>query len=212
MNLDYEVKFYKRTKEYRAPPELEQAHPLGKSPVLDVIRNGKKKVIAETGHIIDYLIKHYDTEKKLVPKSEDDQEQVDYFLHYCEGTLQPLLVGLLVNGSAVQLAPFPARFLVKIITGEINKAYYKSELLKNLEYLEKYLTNRQYFVGDRLSGADIIFEFPLIQNLTNNSERIKTFAGNDFDFKKLYPNIVAWAARMQKQPNLVKANEKVAKL
>ena len=124
LNLDYELKTYKRTKDFRAPAELEKVHPLGKSPVIEVIRDGKSLVIAETGHIIDYLIKNYDTSKKLVPATEEDKEQVDYFLHYCEGTLQPLLVSLLVNGYAVQMAPFPVKFLVRMITNELNKAYY----------------------------------------------------------------------------------------
>lgn len=213
LNLDYELKTYKRTKDFRAPAELEKVHPLGKSPVIEVIRDGKSLVIAETGHIIDYLIKNYDTSKKLVPATEEDKEQVDYFLHYCEGTLQPLLVSLLVNGYAVQMAPFPVKFLVRMITNELNKAYYKTELMKNLKYLDNYLAKRKtkFFVGDKLSGADIILEFPLIENLTDN-KRIKEFAGDDFDLRKLFPNICEWSDRILKEPKLIKANEKVAKL
>lgn len=213
LNLDYELKIYKRDKGHRAPPELEKVHPLGKSPVLEVIRDGKSLVIAETGHIIEYLIKNYDTSKKLVPATEEEKEQVDYFLHYCEGTLQPYLVGLLVHGMAVNMAPFPVKFLVRMIMNEINKAYYKSGLMQNLKFLDDYLAKNKskYFVGDKLTGADIIFEFPLIENLADN-KRIKEFAGDDFDIRKLFPNICEWADRMLQEPKLIKANEKAAKL
>lgn len=213
LNVDYELKVYKRDKEYRAPPELNKIHPLGKSPVIEVIRDGKSLIIAETGHVIEYLIKNYDTSKKLVPVTEEDKEQVDYFLHYSEGSLQPLLVSLLVNGTAVHMAPFPVKFLVRKIMNEINKAYYKTELIKNLNYLDNYLAKRgsKYFVGDKLSGADIIFLFPLIENLTDN-KRIKEFAGDEFDLRKLFPNICAWSDGILKEPKLIKANEIAAKL
>lgn len=214
MKVDYELKIYKRTKDFRAPPELDDVHPLGKSPVIEIISNGKSKKIAETGHIIDYLIKNFDTSKKFVPETEEEQEQVDYFLHYCEGSLQPHLVGLLVTTTAAQRAPLPVRFLVRYIMKEINNAFYKTELLKNLRFLDNHLAENKtpFFVGNKLTGADIIFEFPLIQNLTNNEDRVKSFAGEDFDLRKLYPNICAWADRMNKEPMLIKANDIVSKL
>ena len=44
-----------------APPELEKVHPLGKSPVLTIQKNGQSEplVIAESALIIEYLIEHF---------------------------------------------------------------------------------------------------------------------------------------------------------
>ena len=55
LGADYEIKFYQRNEINRAPPELKQAHPLGKSPIIE---DGNFK-IAESGAAVDYLIRTY---------------------------------------------------------------------------------------------------------------------------------------------------------
>ena len=69
MNIPFELKVYLRNKEFRAPKELENVHPLGKSPVIEVIdsKTGKSEVIAETGHIFNYILSNYDTTNILIP-------------------------------------------------------------------------------------------------------------------------------------------------
>jgi glutathione S-transferase len=48
LGVPYEIKKYERTAEHRAPPELLEVHPLGKSPV---ITDGDVTV-AESGAIV----------------------------------------------------------------------------------------------------------------------------------------------------------------
>ena len=56
LGTPYEMKRYQRDAQTRlAPPELKAVHPLGKSPV---ITHGDV-TIAESGAIIDYLIRRY---------------------------------------------------------------------------------------------------------------------------------------------------------
>ena len=56
IGVDFEIVTYQRDPVTNlAPPELEQIHPLGKSPV---ITDGDHTII-ESGAIIDYLLRHY---------------------------------------------------------------------------------------------------------------------------------------------------------
>ena len=56
----YKVVPYQRDATTRlAPPELKRVHPLGKSPV--IVDDGR--VVAETGAIIEYLVRKYDDGK-----------------------------------------------------------------------------------------------------------------------------------------------------
>ena len=56
LGTPYEMKSYQRNAQTRlAPPELQQVHPLGKSPV---ITDGDVR-IAESGAVVDYIIRRY---------------------------------------------------------------------------------------------------------------------------------------------------------
>ncbi len=56
LRLPYEIKPYQRNAQTRlAPPELKAVHPLGKSPVI----SDDGRVIAESGAIIDYIIRRH---------------------------------------------------------------------------------------------------------------------------------------------------------
>lgn len=211
LNLDYEIKYFKRTKEYRAPPELEKVHPLGKSPVVEVYQKDSSSpiVLAETGHIISYIISHYDTNKKLTPKSESGQELVDYYYHFTEGSFQAYLVSLLIGVFAKQKSPWVVRFLVNKVIDTINQQYYLTELIRSLNFLESQLAKKNggYFVGDKLTGADIILSFPVYECIFNDLPRAKEIIG-DADLKKLYLQLSAWSELISQEPLYVKALEK----
>ena len=55
---------HERTKSYLAPKELTNIHPMGKAPIL--IDESCDKTLAESGFIIEYLLRHYDTQAKLL--------------------------------------------------------------------------------------------------------------------------------------------------
>jgi glutathione S-transferase len=56
LGLEYEIIPYKRDPVTRfAPPQLKAVHPLGKSPVIE----DGKRVVAESGAIIEYLAKKH---------------------------------------------------------------------------------------------------------------------------------------------------------
>ena len=60
MGLDYDIIHYTRNAETRlAPDNLKDVHPLGKSPVMEDTSDGESIKIAESGAIIDYLVRTY---------------------------------------------------------------------------------------------------------------------------------------------------------
>lgn len=214
LHLDYEIKYFKRTKEFRAPPELTKVHPLGKSPVVEIHKKDGSSpiVLAETGHIISYIVSHYDFDKKLTPKTESGQELVDYYYHFAEGSLQFYLVALLVGLIAKKKSPWIGKFLVAKVVDTMNDQYYLTELLKSLDFLEGQLAKKKggYFVGDELTGADIILSFPIYECVFQDLPRAKEIMGGA-DLKAKYPHLSAWCDLIIKEPLYLKALEKTNK-
>lgn len=211
MKLPYEIKVYKRDLQYRAPQELKKIHPLGRSPLVEIIPEGTSKpvVLAETGYIIQYLLDHYNPSGELVPSSPENRELVKYYLNYTEGTLQSLLVSLLVNSKAKSSAPFGFGFLMNKLVGGINQAYYLPELLSNLSFLDAQLAKQSggYFAGDRLSAADIILSFPLYENTFANPERALQTLGQSINLVEKFPHIHKWSEKIKDEPGYIKAGK-----
>lgn len=209
LDLEYEVKVYLRHPQtWRGPPELFKAHPLGKAPVLEVIfGDGSPPLkLVETGLIFQYLLTNYDHENLLTPTEPREKLKVDYYLHYAEGTLQGLLITLLINSVAKKIAPFGFQTLAKLVTRGLNNGYYLHEWYLSVDFLESELKKNGtgYFVGDRLSAADIMLSFPVYENIFDNPGGIKECVGITDDMYKLYPNLGAWCCRIRDDPVYVK--------
>src|ERR1700710_3325718 len=103
----YEIVHYQRdSKTMLAPPELMAVHPLGKSPV---ITDGDVR-IAESGAIVDYLIRTYG-KGRLMPASGSAEFEVYHeWLHYSEGSaMLPLMLNLYVSRLKEAGAPLHTR-------------------------------------------------------------------------------------------------------
>ena len=141
LGLDYELKVYHRLETRRAPVELREVHPLGKSPVIE----SDGQVIAESGAIAEYLLERFDTEHRLSPSTEDWAERARFlqWLHYPEGSaFAPMLMVLLKLSSGQSLGAFADEWASK-----------EAEL--HLDYLRGALADRPYILGDEFSAADI---------------------------------------------------------
>ncbi len=92
--LDYDIKFYRRQPNMRAPAELRAVHPLGKSPV---ITDGEN-TIAESGAIVEYLVDGYGKGRLIPPPDTKARLRYTYWLHFAEGTLMPPLLISLIAG------------------------------------------------------------------------------------------------------------------
>jgi glutathione S-transferase len=171
LGTPYEIKFYQRDATTRlAPPELKAVHPLGKSPV--ITDNGR--TIAESGAIVDYIIRRYGKGALMPTVNSPDYESYLEWLHYAEGSaMLPLLLHLYVMRLGDAGAPLHERI--------------EGELANHLGYVNQSLNGRDYFVAGQLTGADIQMSFV--------GELAKIFGKID-----AYPNLKSWLARMHARP------------
>jgi glutathione S-transferase len=179
LGTPYEIKFYQRDATTRlAPPELKAIHPLGKSPV--ITDNGR--TIAESGAIVDYIIRRYGKGALMPAASSPDYESYLEWLHYAEGSaMLPLLLHLYVMRLGDAGAPLHDRI--------------DGELANHLGYVNQSLNGRDYYVAGQLTGADIQMSFV--------GELAKIFGKID-----AYPNLKGWLARMHARPAFKRGVEK----
>lgn len=171
LELDYEIKCYHRDAVTNlAPPELEDVHPLGKSPV---ITDGSNTII-ESGAIIDYILRVHGQGRLIPASGSAEHEQYLQWLHYGEGSaMLPLMLrmytGRLPDGGAA-LQP------------RIN-----DELNRHLGYMDRSLEGVDWFVANTFSGADIQLSF--VAEITPLLHPTGTF-----------PNLAAFRDRLQARP------------
>lgn len=211
LGLDYEVDVFLRDPEsFRGPPELFHVHPLGKAPVLDIqFADGRPAIqLVESGLITQYLLKHYDPTNILNPATEKELLMVDYYIHYTEGTLQPVLMSMIINTSAKRIAPLGLKTMAKLLAKGMNYGYYSPEFDLNLDFLEKNLLKNGtgYFVSNKLTAADIMLSFPIYENLFDNEAGVKECRG-DIQLYKKYPQLGAWCNKIKNDPLYKKISE-----
>ncbi|WP_374531270.1 glutathione S-transferase [Acinetobacter sp.] len=189
LNLEYQIKFYRRLATLAAPPELKQIHPLGKAPVL----TNQDQNIAESAVILEYLQEQYDPQQQFKPQERADLQQYRYWMHYAEGSLMPLLVMQLVMNNVPQHVPFLVKPVAKKITAGVKAGFIQPRLKDHIQFLETYLASHDYFAGT-FSFADIQMSFPLQALMTRAH-------GN-------YPNIQAFLQRIAQRPAYARALSK----
>jgi glutathione S-transferase len=179
LGLPHEIKRYQRDAQTRlAPPELKQVHPLGKSPI---IVDGDIR-IAESGAIVDYIIRRYGKGAMMPAPGSPDYEAYNEWLHYSEGSaMLPLMLNLYVGRLKEAGSPLHPRI--------------DSELANHLGYVEGALKGKEFFVGNSLTGADIQMSFV--------GEMAKVF-----DRLGPYPSLSAWLSRMHARPAFQRSVDK----
>jgi glutathione S-transferase len=70
LNLEYELKVFKRNAAYRAGADLKAVHPLGRSPVIGITPAGSDKeiIIAESETIVEYVCEHFGRDLGMIPQ------------------------------------------------------------------------------------------------------------------------------------------------
>ena len=189
LGVDYQVEFYQRSASYAAPEILKNIHPLGKAPIL--VDDGD--VIVESAVILDYLQQQYDRLQQFKPQQAKDQRQYDYWMHYAEGSLMPLLVMTLVMNNVSKHVPWVIRPIAEKITDGVKGGFIRPRVKEHILYLEQYLSEHDYFAG-KFSFADIQMAFPLIALQ-------KRLHGK-------YPNIQAFVQRIQERAAFQRAEQK----
>lgn len=159
LGLEYDIRRYRRdAKTMLAPPALRQVHPLGKSPVI----TDSGLTIAESGAIIEYLVGRYGNGRLIPAADTPERLRYTYWLHYAEGSLQPLLLMKLFFGR-IEKGPMPffAKPVARAIVAKVMGGFVTPNLERNFDYLEGELARSTWFAGEEFSGADVQMSFPL---------------------------------------------------
>jgi glutathione S-transferase len=171
LGVPYEILFYWRDEHTKmAPPELRDIHPLGKSPII----TDEGRAIAESGAIIDYIVRHYGGGRLQPSPSAPDYDEYVHWLHYAEGSASlPFLIDPIAKSFGKMATPLQRRV--------------QHEMDLNLGYIDRRLHGRDYLLGGALTAADVQMSFvgELAVGLTDVS------ALRDLD---------AWVARFQARP------------
>jgi len=142
LGAPYQIEFYQRDATTNlAPPELEQVHPLGKSPVI----TDDGVTINESGAIVDYIVRKHGHGRLAPPPGTAAHEKYLEWLHYAEGSaMLPLMLNLYVMRLGEAGAPLKDR-----IQGEMDR---------HLGYVDKALDGRDWLLGD-FTAADVQMSF-----------------------------------------------------
>ena len=194
LGLEYDIKRYQRdAKTMLAPPELRNIHPLGKSPV---VTDGDL-TLAESGAIIEYLVARYGNGRFIPPAGTPERLRYTYWLHYAEGTLQPLLLMKLFFGRIEKgRMPFFAKPVAKAIVAKVVGGFISPNLERNFDYLEGELGRSTWFAGEEITGADVQMSFPLEAAVSRGG----------LDAKR--PKAMAFLERIHARPAYKKAIER----
>ena len=147
LGTPYEIKHYTRDLTTNlAPPELKAVHPLGKSPVIedDAIEGGLR--VAESGAIVDYLIRRYGGGALMPAPGTRDHETYLEWLHFAEGSaILPFLLALYAGRLAGAAAPIMPRI--------------QEQIGAHVAFMASELGGNDWLVANTLSGADIMMSF-----------------------------------------------------
>jgi glutathione S-transferase len=171
LGLPYDVRFYQRDPTTRlAPPGLHAVNPLGKSPV--ITDEGRNAI--ESGAIIDYIIRRHGGGRLQPDPASHAYDEYVQWLHYAEGSaMLPLMLHLYVSRLGDAGAPLHPRI--------------ESELANHLGYIDASLRDREFLVGESLTGADVQMSF------------VAEMAGI-LGKRAAYPAKDAWIKRLQARP------------
>jgi glutathione S-transferase len=179
LGLPYEIVKYQRDAVTNlAPPELKNIHPLGKSPV---VTDGNQ-VIAESGAIIELLVKKYGKGKLAPAEGTPAYDKYIEWLHFAEGSaMLPLMLALYTSRLGDAAAPLGPRIT--------------SEIANHLSYMNNSIEKGGYLLGKEFSAADIQNSFTL------EAAKVRGFL-------KDYPNLLDLVDRLQARPAYKRALEK----
>ncbi|MDO6460303.1 glutathione S-transferase [Granulosicoccaceae sp. 1_MG-2023] len=185
LGLEYRIERYARDAEtLLAPERLRAVHPLGYAPVL---QDGDL-VLAESAVIIEYLLHEYGDAGWQPQRGDGQWLDYAYWLHYGEGSVMPMLVMKLVCQRVRGATPWLLRPLAGGISKGVMGSFVQPSLDRHLAFMEASLKGRDWFVGQRLTGADVQMSYV-----------VAIAAGHDA-LEGRYPRLSSWLDRVVSRP------------
>jgi glutathione S-transferase len=143
----YELVSYQRdAKTHLAPDSLKDIHPLGKSPTIEI----EGQIMAESGAITELLIERFAPNRLRPATDSTEYGQYLQWINFAESSLMvPLLLEVFTQKAGIS-------------DNEFLNGYISQEKHTLLNYLEATVKDKNYIVGNQLSGADFMLSFDLI--------------------------------------------------
>lgn len=179
LNVPYQIRHHQRDAVTNlAPPELLAVHPLGKSPVIE----DDGKTIYESAAIVEYICERHGGAHLVPARGTDDHIRYLEFLHFAEGSaMTPILLNLYTGRLGEAAAPLRPRI--------------DQQLQCHFQYMEDQILPSGWYVGDALTGADIMLSFP-------------AEAAVKMGYAADQPKLTAYVAAIHARPAYQKALEK----
>lgn len=137
LGAHYDLVKYPRDENFRAPPALQQIHPMGKAPV---IQDGDL-VLGESAVILDYINTRYGNGRFAPPFGSDAYFRHGEWLHYVESTAALPIMVMRIGAIAGDMSDGMQRFFTPL-------------LARTLNHMTRGISGR-YLMGDDLMLADI---------------------------------------------------------
>ena len=144
LGADYEIVSYQRDATTNlAPAALKDAHPLGKSPLIE--DNGRR--VAESGAIIQYLCERHGGGAWLPdPQSDAHIDHLEWMQFGESSFFVPVMLKLYAGRLGEAAAPLMPRI--------------DEQLGAHVDFAEAGLSDDLHFVGSDWSAADVMMSFP----------------------------------------------------
>jgi glutathione S-transferase len=182
LEIPYELKRYTRDPvTMLAPADYKALHPIGAAPV---ITDGGL-VLAESGAVVDYIIAKYGNERLTLKPDHPDFVSYLYWLHFANGTLQPVMGRNMVLNRLSPPDDNPVRVAQK---ARLDLAF---------DLVEARTREAEYLAGKEFTAADIMMGFSLTT--------MRYFL--PYDLARC-PNIVGYLGRISQRPAYRRAMEK----
>lgn len=163
LSVDYELVSYQRDPQTNlAPPELKQAHPLGKSPIIE--DDGRS--ISESGAIIEYLCARHGG-NSWVPDN-GSPEWIDH-LEWMQFGESSFFIPVMMKLMAGRLGDAAAPIMPRI----------EEQLEAHVMFAEEAISEDLHFVGSAWTAADVMMSFPaeiaMMQGFSSRARKLARF-------------------------------------
>lgn len=199
LEIPYTLKLHERNtsgpKKHRAPADLKEIHPLGKSPVLET-EDGR--LIVESLAIARYLIDTYDKAGKFKGDGKgNDWIRDEELCNIAAASLGPLMNIELIFSVLLTALPFFIKPLFNVAHKQLQKAYTTPEFKLYFQYLNDQLGEQDYFLGTHPGRADFILKWPMDNCVQRGIVSLKD-----------YPVLERWYTRVEQRPGWKKSLER----
>src|SRR3546814_19108723 len=117
----------------------------------DVCSSDLAVTVAESGAIFEYILERYGNGRLQPQPGTPDRLRYNYWMHYAEGSLMPLLVMKLILSRVEPGTPALLRPLARAIVGGVYQGFLDPNLKKHLDSVDDEPCNPVCFAGPTFS-------------------------------------------------------------